>query len=237
MLRVCHPSKLRNRVLQISKGIDEAGGLQWELVLALFVAWVLVYFAIWKGVKWTGKVVWFTALFPYLCMLCLFVRGITLPGAELGIKYYLTPDFSRLQEPQVNPTFLLFDEDRLRQMEEKWTEEDWKWKEEDWTRRFSFHDGLKELRRFSLQVWTDAATQIFFSYGLALGTLIALGSYNKFHNNCYRQAIFVCFVNSGTSFFAGFVVFSVLGYMAKQRDVHRSQRRARNGVSETPIRK
>ncbi|XP_064612763.1 sodium-dependent serotonin transporter-like [Liolophura sinensis] len=69
-------------------------------------------------------------------------------------------------------------------------------------------------RLLHVEVWIDAAAQIFFSLGPGFGTLLALSSYNKFHNNCYMDALVTASINCCTSFMAGFVVFSVLGYMA-----------------------
>ncbi|XP_069113241.1 sodium- and chloride-dependent taurine transporter-like [Argopecten irradians] len=89
------------RVLQMSGGIEESGGVIRDIALCLLFVWVFVYFCVWKGIKWTGKVVYFTATFPYVVLITLLVRGLTLDGALYGIKYFLIPDFSKLSEAQV----------------------------------------------------------------------------------------------------------------------------------------
>lgn len=69
-------------------------------------------------------------------------------------------------------------------------------------------------RLLEYKVWVDAAVQICFSLGPGFGSLIALASYNPRDNNCYRDAMITSIINCFTSFIAGFVVFSVLGYMS-----------------------
>lgn len=64
------------------------------------------------------------------------------------------------------------------------------------------------------QVWLDAATQIFYSFGLGFGGLIAFSSYNPRNNNCERDAIIVSLMNWFTAILASTVIFSVLGFKA-----------------------
>ncbi|XP_041078417.1 sodium-dependent noradrenaline transporter [Polyodon spathula] len=84
--------------------------------------------------------------------------------------------------------------------------------------RAYLHVDLKRLNNAT--VWIDAATQIFYSLGAGFGVLIAFASYNKFDNNCYRDAILTSTINCVTSFFSGFAIFSVLGYMAYMHGVN-----------------
>lgn len=78
-------------VLQLTDGIDEPGGLKVDLTISLFISWFFVCIALLKGIKSSGKIVYFTAPAPYVILSVLLVRGITLPGAGNGIAYLLIP--------------------------------------------------------------------------------------------------------------------------------------------------
>jgi len=90
-----------NGVLDITEGLEVMGGLRWKLVLALFGAWLITFLVISKGIQSSGKVAYFTAVFPYLVLVILLIRGLTLPGYEIGLKFYLQPVWSKLKDPQV----------------------------------------------------------------------------------------------------------------------------------------
>uniref|UniRef100_A0A8C0KDU9 Transporter n=1 Tax=Canis lupus dingo TaxID=286419 RepID=A0A8C0KDU9_CANLU len=130
-------------VLQLhrSNGLQDLGGISWQLTLCIMLIFVVIYFSIWKGVKTSGKVRRTLAVDPVLTL--------------------------------TSPAF---------------------------------------------QVWVDAAAQIFFSLGPGFGVLLAFASYNKFNNNCYQDALVTSVVNCMTSFVSGFVIFTVLGYMAEMRN-------------------
>ncbi|XP_065209333.1 sodium- and chloride-dependent GABA transporter 1-like isoform X2 [Planococcus citri] len=153
----------RHRVLMITEGIENLGGMQWELLASLFIGWLIIYIILGRGLHQNGKVVWFTALFPYVIIMILLFRAVTLPGSVDGLRFLISTDFEKLK---------------------------------------------------SAQTWIDGVSQIFFGYSLGVGTLPALGSYNRFEHNCYRDAVVTCIVNTITCVLASMITFSILGFMA-----------------------
>ncbi|CAL7937509.1 unnamed protein product [Xylocopa violacea] len=147
---------------------EHFGGIRWELLGCLTLAWIICCLCLMRGVQSIGKVVYFTALFPYVMLTALLIRGVTLDGAGDGSLWFITPKWLTLQ---------------------------------------------------SAGVWADAASQVFYSLGIGCGSLITLSSYSNFNNNCHRDAIFVTFANLATSIFAGFVIFSIMGFLARQMGV------------------
>ncbi|KAJ3655701.1 hypothetical protein Zmor_014821 [Zophobas morio] len=152
-------------ILQISDSIEDQGTIVWPLLLCNVLAWVITYLCIMKGVKSVGKVVYFTATFPFFVLFVLLIRGLTLPGAWDGVSFYIYPQWHQLT---------------------------------------------------NLKVWADAACQIFFSLGPGWGGIVNMASYNNFRNNNQLDSILVPILNCGTSIFAGFVVFSVIGFMSHE---------------------
>ncbi|XP_028277145.1 sodium- and chloride-dependent GABA transporter 1 isoform X3 [Parambassis ranga] len=151
------------KMLQQTSGVEETGALRWELFLILILAWIVIYLCIFKGVKSTGKVVYFTALFPYIILVSLLINNVQLPGASEGIYFFIVPEWEKL---------------------------------------------------LSLEVWVNAAAQIFNSIGIGFGCLLAMSSYNSFNNNVLKDTLTIAIINSLTSILAGFVIFSAFGYMS-----------------------
>ncbi|XP_018055365.1 PREDICTED: sodium- and chloride-dependent transporter XTRP3 isoform X1 [Atta colombica] len=149
--------------LDAAPSIEDGQGLKWWIVLCLLLSWIVVFFIVMKGIQSSGKVVYFTSMFPYLVLTIFFVRGITLEGASAGLAHMYTPKVEKLLEPTV---------------------------------------------------WLDAATQVFYSFGLAFGSLIAFGSYNTPDNHCVRDVILVSVCNAFTAIYASVVIFAILGFKA-----------------------
>ncbi|XP_060687924.1 sodium- and chloride-dependent neutral and basic amino acid transporter B(0+)-like [Hemiscyllium ocellatum] len=90
-------------VLHRTSSLDGTGEIVWHLALCLLLAWLMVGAAFLKGIKSSGKVVYFTAIIPYVVLTILLIRGVTLEGASKGIEFYIgsQSDFSKLADAQV----------------------------------------------------------------------------------------------------------------------------------------
>ena len=161
-----------------------------------------------------------------------------------GISYYITPDFSKLTEPGKNsgnsdakqfPTVLVKTQHNLHESSSPRCLGGCLYASvlllRDCTGivdRFAvfFPLSIHSVRIFyNFEIFSK-----FFLFFLKLFSFFpnifnvcvvssALGSYNKFDYNCYKHSLALCACDSITSFFAGFVVFSVLGFMAGEMGV------------------
>lgn len=88
-------------VLELTPSINHIGSLKWDLSVTLFVCWVIVFLGLMNGIKSSGKVVYFTATFPYVILVTLVIYGCTLPGAVTGLKYFFIPEWKKLLDIKV----------------------------------------------------------------------------------------------------------------------------------------
>jgi NSS family neurotransmitter:Na+ symporter len=152
------------KFLCVSSGPGEIGEIRTPifggLVVVWFLNWFIIHLGVKKGLELANKI-FMPTLFIFTAVLVFW--AVSLEGAMLGIRAYLTPDFTKLARPKV---------------------------------------------------WIDAFSQIFFTLSLGFGIMIAYASYLPAKTNITRNSILTGLINSGYSIFAGFAVFSVLGFMA-----------------------
>lgn len=88
--------------LAMSEKPSEIGQIRTPILLGLiivwFLNWLIIYRGVQKGVELANKI--FMPLLFVLTALLVF-WSLTLEGAMVGIKAYLTPDFSKLSSPRV----------------------------------------------------------------------------------------------------------------------------------------
>ena len=75
------------------------GAIRWNIVAPLAFTWAAMYFCIFRGARLVGKIVWLTVPLPWLMLLILAIRGLTLEGSMQGLAYYLDPVWSELAKP------------------------------------------------------------------------------------------------------------------------------------------
>uniref|UniRef100_A0A671UL03 Transporter n=1 Tax=Sparus aurata TaxID=8175 RepID=A0A671UL03_SPAAU len=87
--------------LNISNSISEGGGLNWKMTVCLLIAWSIVCLAMIKGIQSSGKVMYFSSLFPYVVLICFLVRALLLKGSVDGIRHMFTPKLEIMLEAKV----------------------------------------------------------------------------------------------------------------------------------------
>ncbi len=90
-----------NSILQISESPSDSWGFSMPVLLAMIVAWVLIYLFTFKSATSVGKVVRVTATLPFVFLILLVVRAVTLPWASLWFDFLSQVDWSRIGDTTI----------------------------------------------------------------------------------------------------------------------------------------
>nr|XP_012151976.1 PREDICTED: sodium-dependent nutrient amino acid transporter 1-like isoform X2 [Megachile rotundata] len=92
----------RKVVLKEKPNIDDGiGAPDWKLTICLLFAWSCIFAVLARGVKSSGKAAYFLAIFPYIIMISLLIRAVTLDGAVNGIIFFIKPNWEKLFDANV----------------------------------------------------------------------------------------------------------------------------------------
>jgi len=149
-------------ILRLSSGPGVLGAPIGPIVGFLALIWVAIYFIVFKGARVIGRVAVWTVSIPWVLLIILAVRGLTLPGAVEGLNFYLTPNLAALR---------------------------------------------------NAEVWFGAFSQIAFTLSLGMAGMFAYGSFIARKADVTNNAFITSFSDCATSFFAGFAVFSTVGFI------------------------
>ncbi|KAK6024634.1 putative sodium-dependent acetylcholine transporter, partial [Ostertagia ostertagi] len=85
-------------VLMLSTGFTEIGALNWHLGICVVLSWVAVFLCLFQGVKSSGKVVYVVVVLPFIIMIVLLARLLTLEGSFAALTHFLRPDWRVLKD-------------------------------------------------------------------------------------------------------------------------------------------
>ncbi|PIO66956.1 hypothetical protein TELCIR_11315 [Teladorsagia circumcincta] len=74
---------------------------QRHIVLALTAAWLLVFAGVCRSTTWMAWATRITATIPYLMLFILLVRGLSLPGASVGLTFLFSSAFGSISSLDV----------------------------------------------------------------------------------------------------------------------------------------
>ncbi|XP_049519095.1 sodium- and chloride-dependent glycine transporter 2 [Dermacentor silvarum] len=157
------------RVLGFSPHSRDQGPYQAHLLLAVALGWCCVFACVHNGIRSLGKVIYITTTLPFGLLLIILARVLTLPGASVGLKFFIVP---------------------------KWSEV------------------------LSVTLWRRAAEQVILSLGLGYGTVICYAGFGRIRNKLRNDLEVVIATQFFASFGFGLVVFSVLGFLASDQQIH-----------------